>query len=609
MYIIRASPLAVIPPAHGEGIFSYYSKDDLASGDIVHITVGRIKTLGVVRDSTPLAKNKLALKSSRYALKRVGSVFAKSTGLEKLIPVTDALASSFFVQSGAVIKLLLPAPLLEKPDLTFPLTFPKYGSGHTKILLIGRESDRIEHFTTLTQKTGTLVILVPSAGSLERVHAQLSGAMALSPSLGKRALRDAVTLLRGSPPKILITTPAFLAFLPENTHTLVLDDAFSPHLAREESPRIHIRALVDALAKLHKLPLILTSSHWTPDALAYEKNATLLAAPSAIAIVNMNKEQLGEKDYLLLSRHTRERVNKAKRSILVVNRKGYAPLIICNDCGSTIACDNCESPITVHGNTHHPTYACHHCGKVKTLTPACRSCKSTSFKWYGVGVERMAEVARLEFPSHTIVTLDGSASRTSQTASVRDFLAAPKSILVSTEVVFEHSVTQVDAGVIASIDHVFTLPEYRTEEHAARLIMRLGDIAKTTLVQTRLPERPLWKELDTANRTLALARRLLGERSRAHLPPAIILIQCTVKDRSNIACKEKSAQLAQALTRLRIPAHASPAFIAKEKGFYVWHVTLQLPLKSWNDTNHPIRSLLASLGYAWSVAVNPKSTL
>lgn len=610
MYIIRVSPLGVIPPAHSEGIFSYYGKDDLSVGDIVHATIGRIKMLSIVRFTAPLASNKLALKSSSYALKRIGTVYASFTGLTPFIDIVDPIANAFFVQSGAVLKLLLPSKLLDRPELAFPVSLPASGPGHKKILCIGSETETIAYVQKeFFQKTGTLVVLAPSVGSLERIRLLMPDACVLSPALGVRTLKETLTNIRSIPQQVLLTTPAFLALLPHNTHAIVLCDAFSPHLSREESPRIHIRALVDGFARHCKLPLVLTSSHWVPDAVAYTKTAIVLSPPHQIAIINMDQEQMGEQDYVLLSRFARERIEKARHSVVVVNRKGYAPIVMCKSCGVARICEHCDAPLTAHGSSENLSFFCHHCGHKRAFSPICPECSGKDYMLYGVGVERMKEVCERLFPNSEVFALDGSQSQRTQRETVSSFLASFSAILITTEVLFEHPVTKVDCGVIASIDHIFSLPDYRTEEHAARLIMRVSDIAEHAMVQTRMPERKMWKELDTANRAFALASRSLDERNRTKLPPAIILIKCTVSDRNSSRAEEKAAQLATALTRLKVSADATQAFIAKERNFYRWNVIIRLPLKAWGDVHHPVRSLLSSLGYEWAVAVNPKSTL
>jgi|GEM_PF-6067598 len=613
VYIITVSPLGVTSPAHRDGSLTYFSKSVFSAGDIVHITIGRMRTLGVVRVCSPLAKNKLLLKSHAYALKCLGNVYATRTGLSSFFSIADALASAFFTQSGAILKLLVPSILLDHPKDAFPLPELPWGSGHTKSLVIGSEPDRIAHYKTLAHNNGTLVIIAPTIGALTKLTSLMPDATTLSPKMGIRAFRTIRHSTLDTPhsrtPSILLTTPAFLAFLPKDTHTIVLDDAFSPHLSREESPRIHLRAVVDAYAKQQKLSLVLGSPHWVPDAIAYEKNAHLLTPEHPIAIVNMHPEQLGRSEYALLSRYAREHIAKGGRALVIVNRKGYAPLAICKDCGLTLLCKNCEAPLTAHGTEILPDFRCHHCGDIPAPVVHCRTCPSTTFALYGVGVSRMAELLASTFPKRPIITLDGDMREKAQTQVCEEFIKNENAILVSTEVVFEHTLPHIAVGLAASIDHLFSLPEYRTEESIARLVLRLGDTTDTTIIQTRMPEKVFWKELDTTHRAHALATRLLTDRSRAKLPPAVILVQCTVQKRILAEAESAAQQLGRACVRLRVPAHVHPAFIPRERNYYIWHVLIRLPLKTWNDTEHPVRGLLAQLGHEWSVAVNPRNTL
>lgn len=619
MYIIAVTPLGVTSPAHRDGLLTYYSKTPFAEGDIVHVAIGRIRMRAVVRSSTPLAKNKILLKTQAFALKRIGTLYASSTGLATFCAISDALAQSFFTQSGAILKLLLPAILLDRPEDAFPLPTPPQGTLHTKSLIIGGEAERALHYQSLARKNkGTLVIICPTIGALSRLSLSIPEATVLSPKHGIRALRTILHSTLYIPhstshalhsTSILLTTPAFLAFLPATTHTIICDDAFSPHLAREESPRIHLRALIDAYAKQQKLPLVLAASHWVPDALAYEHQATVLGAELPIAIVNMQSEQIAQKTYLLLSRYARDRIAEPGRALIIVNRKGYAPLVLCTACSATRGCESCDAPLTAHGSETAPTYQCHHCGKLPPMPLVCRSCNGTTFAHYGVGVARMAEHVRELFPKRTVLMLDGDVRERAQRDIMTAFHADQNAILVSTEAAFEHPLPPIATGVAASIDHLFSLPEYRTEESIARLILRLGDSCARTMVQTRMPERSLWKELDTAHRALALARRLLSERSRAKLPPAIILVQCTVRMRDPVRAEALAQQLGVACVRIRVLAHVAPAFIPRERNHYVWHVLIRLPLKTWTDAEHPVRGLLAQLGHEWSVSVNPKNTL
>jgi primosomal protein N' (replication factor Y) len=215
----------------------------------------------------------------------------------------------------------------------------------------------------------------------------------------------------------------------------------------------------------------------------------------------------------------------AEGQVLVyINRRGYAPTLLCTACGWIAPCRSCDAHLTVHRAAAE--LRCHHCGAREALPSRCVRC-GFAVKPAGQGTERVEETLRLQFPGTGLTRLDRdtAASHSDLEALMQSMLSGAARILVGTQMVTKgHHFPGVSLVVVLNADHGLFSTDYRAAERLAQTIVQVAGRAGRertrgeVLIQTEYPEHPLLRSLlDSGYRGFASAA--LAERESACWPP------------------------------------------------------------------------------------------
>jgi primosomal protein N' (replication factor Y) len=276
-----------------------------------------------------------------------------------------------------------------------------------------------------------------------------------------------------------------------------------------------------------------------------------------------------------------ERHLEAGGQVLVfLNRRGYAPTLLCTACGWIAPCRDCDARLTVHLAAGR--LRCHHCGADSALPERCPQC-GFAVKTVGQGTERVEETLATLFPGTPCIRLDRDVVRRrgDMEKAMRQMAAGEARILVGTQMVTKgHDFPNVTLVVVLNADQGFFSTDFRAPERLAQTIVQVagragrGEKAGEVLIQTELPDHPLLLSLLTAGYE-GFARVALTERSEASWPPF-----------SRLAAVRASAKTAEAalafLTEARSTAEdlrgecgrglrllgPAPAAMAKRAGRY-----------------------------------------
>jgi primosomal protein N' (replication factor Y) len=224
----------------------------------------------------------------------------------------------------------------------------------------------------------------------------------------------------------------------------------------------------------------------------------------------------------------RERLQRGEQSLVFLNRRGYAPVLHCADCGWKSECPNCSAWRVFHKLDR--TLRCHHCGLTERVPRACPICGNLDVQPIGRGTERLAEQLAAELPAARIARLDADATRGK--GALEGTLAAVHAgavdILVGTQMVTKgHDFRRITLVAAVNPDAALFSSDFRAGERQFALLMQAAgragrDAAQTTAsemwVQTWHPRHPLFAAL-RAHDFAAFATRLLGERRTVGLPP------------------------------------------------------------------------------------------
>ncbi|WP_339074248.1 primosomal protein N' [Teredinibacter turnerae] len=229
-------------------------------------------------------------------------------------------------------------------------------------------------------------------------------------------------------------------------------------------------------------------------------------------------------------------IERGQQAIVFVNRRGYAPSLLCHHCGWIAECPSCDANLTLHKAPYH--LHCHHCDAQKPVNRHCPQCNSPDLNPRGLGTEQTEQWLEERFPDTPIIRIDRDSTR--QKNSLQETLAVVKSgkpcILIGTQMLAKgHHFPNIALVVIADCDQGLMSADYRGPERMAQLVIQVagragrGEIPGQVLIQSHSPDHPLLDLLLTKGYHL-FARQLLNERQTAFLPP--FTHQCLIRAES-----------------------------------------------------------------------------
>lgn len=390
-------------------------------------------------------------------------------------------------------------------------------------------------------------------------------------------------------------------FLPfDNLGLIIVDEEHDASYKQQEpAPRYQARDVAMIVAQLHHAKVLLGSA--TPSVETYfhaKQNRYGLvklhkrfgeASLPEIVLANMAQERKmktikGEFSRLLLQR-IEETLSRKEQVIVFQNRRGYSPMMSCEDCGWVPKCVNCAVSLTYHQYRH--VLVCHYCGYKQTVPPNCPSCTSTRIKTVGYGTEKLEEELNVFFPDAKIqrMDLDTTRSKTGYETILAQFENGETDILVGTQMVTKGlDFNKVSLVGVFNADRMMHFPDFRSYERAYQLITqvsgRAGRRARQgqVVIQTSNPEHPVLNFI-LKNDYEAFYQREISDRHQHDYPPFTRLIEITIKHTDKKVCRDASQRLAvllrQQLSSIKIMGPGEP-MIAKIRNQYLMTILLKI---------------------------------
>lgn len=243
-----------------------------------------------------------------------------------------------------------------------------------------------------------------------------------------------------------------------------------------------------------------------------------------IADLQHRKMMLGAFSPLLLTR-MREALERGEQVILFQNRRGFAPVVECRQCGWVPTCQHCDVSLTYHRQLNQLT--CHYCGYTYKIPTECPCCGSTNLRSRGYGTEKIEEQVHEFFPEARIARMDLDTTRTRNAYEriISDFSAGRTNILIGTQMISKGlDFDKVSVVGIINADSMLNYPDFRAYEHAfmmmAQVSGRAGRKGKRGLVilQTKQKEVSVIGQV-VRNDYTSLYKELIAERQAFHYPP------------------------------------------------------------------------------------------
>jgi len=391
-------------------------------------------------------------------------------------------------------------------------------------------------------------------------------------------------------------------FLPfDNLGLIIVDEEHDASYKQQEpAPRYHARDVAMVMGQHHHAKVLLGSA--TPSVETYyhairgkygliklDKRFGDAQLPKVI-LADMGKERKqrtvkGEFSSLLL-KQVDETLSRKEQAIIFQNRRGYSPMVNCEDCGWVPKCVNCAVSLTYHQFRH--ALVCHYCGYKEPLPQNCPTCSSARIKTVGYGTEKLEEELNLYFPEATVqrMDLDTTRSKTGYETIIEQFERGETNILVGTQMVTKGlDFDNVSLVGIFNADRMIHFPDFRSYERAFQLITQVSgragrrDKPGQVVIQTSSPDHPLL--LTILNRGFEeFYHSQLADRELHNYPPFYRLIEITIKHTDKKTCKVVAQAVFDSfkisLTGIRVFGPGEP-MVSKIRNQYLMSVLVKIP--------------------------------
>ena len=436
-----------------------------------------------------------------------------------------------------------PGPDLN-PDQQRALDRMRSGTGFGVYLLDGvTGSGKTEVYLRLIRDAldagQQVLILVPEIGLTPQLVARLTRRLGIAPAVMHSGLTDSMRLAawreaRSGAARLLVgTRSAVFAPLPD-LGLIVIDEEHDHSFKQQEGLRYSARDLAIARGKHRGIPVVLGSATPTLEVLQHCRsgNFTRLelperaggARPPRYRRIDLTRSPANDGLSEPLLRAIETHLADGGQVLIFLNRRGFAPTLICSSCGHVAECGRCDSRMTVHARDR--ALRCHHCGAERPLDEHCTTC-GAGVRPLGEGTERLEDALRAHFPGRQIQRIDSDSMQRRGAIGEALELAAEggADILVGTQMLSKgHHFPKLTLVGIVNADQGLFGTDFRSAERMAQSIIqvagRAGRESKQgeVLIQTAFPENPFWEHLVEGGYP-KIAADALAEREETRWPP------------------------------------------------------------------------------------------
>ena len=336
---------------------------------------------------------------------------------------------------------------------------------------------------------------------------------------------------------VLGTRLAVFAELPRLT-LIIVDEEHDGSFKQQDGLRYSARDVAIFRASRRGVPIVLGSA--TPSLESYHNaqsgryrmlrlsgRALAEARLPAVCCININQTVMHHGISENLLREIGQRVARREQSLLFINRRGYAPVLMCGSCGWLSGCKHCAGKMVLHLNDKR--LRCHHCGYQLHVPSSCPSCGDADLHPVGSGTQRVESVLRERFPEARILRVDRDSTRNKRAWQImREQIHANEvDILVGTQMLAKgHDFPALTLVGVLNPDGALYSSDFRAAEKLfAQLVQVAGRAGRAdkpgeVLIQTAFPDHPLFRALQTHNFE-GWAAEQLAERQMAGFPPFV----------------------------------------------------------------------------------------
>ena len=304
---------------------------------------------------------------------------------------------------------------------------------------------------------------------------------------------------------------------------------------------------------------------------------------------------------------TNEALKEGSQAIMFQNRRGFAPVVVCQQCGWTPKCHNCDVSLVYHKNSE--LLKCHYCGYCQPIPKLCPACGQNSIEVYGYGTERIAEEVHQEFPAYRVARMDLDTTRNKDAYQeiIEEFANHETDILVGTQMVSKGlDFEKVRVVGVINADTLLNFPDFRSNERAFNMLEQVAgragrrkDVGKV-FIQTTKPDEPVLKHV-RAHNYMAYYNEELEERRKYAYPPFTRIINIYLKNKDAANADMGAVILTKALRDIfgdRVLGPEKP-FVSRVALWYIQSIMLKVEagasMKKVKDILRSVHARLAHL--------------
>lgn len=600
-----------------DNLLTYSSETPLKNGQIVEIPLGRQSTIGIVVKNTT---------QPDFDTKSITKIIYEQPLPKKLVDALFWLSSYYRCPLSTVIQAALPrgitknrrGKLPEAPNIT-PIDNPLNSAQRAAIRAIeenpantillhgitgsGKTNIYIELCARTLAKNQSVILLVPEialTSQLVRNFQQHFKNITLLHSNLTESLRHQLweKILTDNQPQVIIGPRSALFAPVQDLGLIIIDEAHEPAYHQEQNPKYSASLLAGKLAKTvlgTATPLIsdyyLCKSHNAIveiNQLAIESNKH-----TSISVIDLKDHSDFTKNRILsnqLIESIKASLANHTQSMLFHNRRGTAPMTICDKCGWQALCPNCFLPLVLHADAFQ--MRCHTCARNFPVPTACPECKNASIHHKGFGTKLIEDELHRLFPSAKIARFDMDTDDDLKLTKIYDEVyRGDYDIIVGTQMIAKGfdfprlttlGIVQADAGL--------SLPDFSSEERTFQLITQVIGRAKrghqnsNIFIQSFQPDHPIIS-LASQSDYASFYNYLVQKRQQSKLPPYSFLLKLSVTYKTETATVKNIRTLykkvIQTTKQLQIPENRivvsppMPAFHERTSTGYTWQLVIK----------------------------------
>jgi primosomal protein N' (replication factor Y) len=419
-----------------------------------------------------------------------------------------------------------------------------FDSFHAFLLAGVTGSGKTEVYLQLIRETleagKQALVLIPEINlgpqTLARFEQRFNARIALVHSaVNDRERLDAWLAARDGEADIIIGTRSALFTPMKHPGLIIIDEEHDGSYKQQEGLRYHARDLALVRARQENIPIVLGSATPSLESLhnAYTGRYGLLrltqraggAQQPRFLRLDVKSRPMDSGISGPMQQAIGQTLAAGQQVLVFLNRRGYAPTLLCHDCGWLSGCPRCDARMTVHQRSGE--LRCHHCGHAERVPRQCPSCHQVDLRPVGAGTERAEDRLAILFPDYPVLRVDRDS--TSRKDAMNQLFATVQRgqpcILVGTQMLAKgHHFPRVTLVSILDADGGLFSGDFRAAERMAQLIVQVAGRAGRAeepgkvIIQTHLADHPLLVQL-TEQGYFAFAEQALSERRAAGLPP------------------------------------------------------------------------------------------